>query len=42
MIGEKAADIILGREPPPPSNAPVHHAEDWERTQRTGSPERAR
>ena len=41
MIGEKAADIILGRDPLPPSNAPVHCAEDWEGAQRTGSPERA-
>ena len=34
MMGEKAADKILGRPPPEPSNAPVHVAEDWETAQR--------
>ncbi|MFE0753357.1 choline dehydrogenase [Inquilinus sp. NPDC058860] len=34
MIGEKAADIILGREPLPPSNAPVYEAPDWQTAQR--------
>ena len=40
MIGEKAADLILGREPLAPSNAPAHFAEDWERSQRPGRPVR--
>ncbi len=34
MIGEKAADHILGRPPLPPSNAPVYRAADWETRQR--------
>ncbi|MDE2017024.1 MAG: choline dehydrogenase [Hyphomicrobiales bacterium] len=34
MIGEKLADSILGRPPPPPSNAPFHVAPDWETRQR--------
>ncbi|MBV8769996.1 MAG: choline dehydrogenase, partial [Hyphomicrobiales bacterium] len=34
MIGEKAADHILGREPLPASNAPVYVASDWETEQR--------
>jgi len=34
MIGEKAADHILGREPPPRSNAPYYAAENWETAQR--------
>jgi choline dehydrogenase len=34
MMGEKAADMILGRQPPEPSNAPVHLAEDWQTAQR--------
>ncbi|HMG49558.1 MAG TPA: choline dehydrogenase [Inquilinus sp.] len=34
MIGEKAADIILGRTPLPPSNAPVYQAPDWQTAQR--------
>lgn len=34
MIGEKAADIILGRTPLPPSNAPVYEAPDWRTAQR--------
>ncbi len=34
MIGEKAADHILGREPLPASNAPVYVAPDWETAQR--------
>ena len=29
MIGEKAADHILGRPPLPPSNAPGYEAPDW-------------
>jgi len=34
MIAEKAADLIRGREPLPPSNARYHVAPDWERRQR--------
>ena len=34
MIGEKAADMILGRPPLPPSNAPDYVAADWETAQR--------
>ena len=34
MIGEKAADMILGRPPLPPSNAPFYVAPDWETAQR--------
>ena len=36
MIGEKAADMILGREPLPSSNAAVGYADNWEVTQRPG------
>ena len=41
MIGEKAADMILGKTPLPPSNADSFFAEDWETRQRTGEPQRA-
>jgi choline dehydrogenase len=34
MIGEKAADHILGREPIPRSNAPYYAAENWATAQR--------
>ncbi len=34
MIGEKASDMILGKPPLAPSNAPFHIAEDWETRQR--------
>ncbi len=34
MIGEKASDLILGREPLPASNVPVFVAPDWETRQR--------
>ncbi len=34
MIGEKAADMILGRDPLPASNAPVTLAEGWRERQR--------
>jgi choline dehydrogenase len=40
MIGEKAADMILGKAPLPPSDAPSFVAEDWENAQRTGPPTR--
>jgi choline dehydrogenase len=41
MVAEKAADIILGKEPLPASNAPYYLDEDWETRQRTGEPARA-
>jgi choline dehydrogenase len=34
MIGEKAADLILGREPLAASNAPYYDAPNWETAQR--------
>ena len=34
MIGEKAADHILGRGMLAPSNAPFYRARDWETSQR--------
>lgn len=34
MIGEKAADMIAGKDPLPPSNAPFYRAEAWETAQR--------
>ena len=34
MIGEKLADTIRGRDPLPPSDAPVYTAPDWEHRQR--------
>ncbi|MEX2647956.1 MAG: choline dehydrogenase [Alphaproteobacteria bacterium] len=34
MIGEKAADMILGTTPPPPSNAPYWVNPDWRTQQR--------
>ncbi|MEC9268283.1 MAG: choline dehydrogenase [Pseudomonadota bacterium] len=37
MVGEKAADIIRGKEPLPASNAPVWIAPDWETRQREGT-----
>ena len=40
MVGEKAADLIRGREPLPPSNAPVWIDPQWESRQRTGEPRR--
>ena len=40
MIGEKSADIILGKEPLAPSNAPSFYTQDWESNQRTDKPER--
>ncbi|HAE00757.1 MAG TPA: choline dehydrogenase, partial [Rhodospirillaceae bacterium] len=41
MVGEKAADLLRGRDPLPASNAPVWIAPDWETTQREGVPVRA-
>jgi choline dehydrogenase len=37
MVGEKAADIIRGRDPLPPSNAEAYVAPDWETKQRVGT-----
>ena len=34
MIGEKASDIILGRDPLPASNAPYYVAANWREAQR--------
>lgn len=34
MIGEKASDMILGKDPLPASNAPFHVAKNWETRQR--------
>jgi len=34
MMGEKAADMIRGLDPPPASNAPYYVAPDWETKQR--------
>jgi choline dehydrogenase len=38
MVGEKAADIIRGKDPLPPSNAKSYVAPDWEAKQRVGTP----
>jgi len=38
MVGEKAADIILGKEPLPASNAPYYLDEEWQTRQRPGEP----
>jgi len=40
MVGEKAADIIKGKAPLPPSNAKAYVAPDWQEKQRVGSPVR--
>ncbi len=34
MVGEKAADMLLGRDPMPASNAPVWIHPDWQTKQR--------
>jgi choline dehydrogenase len=36
MVGEKAADIIRGKDPLPPSTAKAYVAPDWETKQREG------
>ncbi|MEQ9490637.1 MAG: choline dehydrogenase [Alphaproteobacteria bacterium] len=41
MVGEKAADIIRGKDPLPASNAPFYIDEQWETRQRQGKPVRA-
>jgi choline dehydrogenase len=40
MLAEKAADLILGLEPLPPSDAPVWAPENWSRSQRDRAPVR--
>jgi choline dehydrogenase len=40
MTAEKAADLILGRAPLPPSNAAVHNDPEWRTRQRPGNPVR--
>jgi len=40
MVAEKAADLIAGREPLAPSDAPVWICPDWQTRQREGEPER--
>lgn len=41
MVAEKAADIILGHDPLPASNAPTWVDPQWENRQRESEPERA-
>jgi choline dehydrogenase len=41
MAAEKAADVILERDPLPASNAPYYLDEDWQTRQRPGDPKRA-
>jgi choline dehydrogenase len=41
MVAEKAADMILGREPLPASNAPYYLDEEWQTRQRPREPARA-
>jgi len=38
MVGEKAADMILGKDPLPASNAPVWVDPQWQTRQRQGEP----
>jgi choline dehydrogenase len=38
MVAEKAADLVRGRDPLPPSNAAAWIAPNWETTQREGAP----
>lgn len=38
MIGEKAADLILGRVPLPAAQVPVYRAPDWQERQRESEP----
>ena len=41
MIGEKAADLIVGRDPLPPSNLPYYIDPEWRTRQRPRPPESA-
>jgi len=36
MVGERGADLVLGRGPLPPSNAPVWIDPEWQQRQRSG------
>jgi choline dehydrogenase len=36
MVAEKGADIIMGKDPLPPSDAKAYVAPDWETKQREG------
>lgn len=40
MIGERAADLILGRTPLPPTDVPAFVAPEWQTAQRIGEPVR--
>jgi choline dehydrogenase len=40
MVAEKAADLILGRDPLPPARVPVWIDPAWESRQRSGEPAR--
>jgi choline dehydrogenase len=40
MVAEKAADLIRGRAPLPPSNAAVYTDPEWQTRQRPGAPVR--
>ena len=40
MVAEKAADLIKGAEPLPPSNAAYYIDPEWESRQRPGAPAR--
>ncbi|SIO96339.1 choline dehydrogenase [Vibrio spartinae] len=39
MVAERAADFILGKTPPPGTDAPVWIAKDWQTKQRTTQPQ---
>jgi len=41
MVADKAADIILDKEPLPASSAPYRIDRDWRTRQRPGEPTRA-
>jgi len=41
MVAERAADLILGRAPLPPSDAQVYVEAEWRTRQRPGEPVRA-
>ena len=40
MLAERAADLVRGRTPLPPSDAPVGLAENWQNSQRSHAPKR--
>jgi choline dehydrogenase len=37
MVGERASDLIAGKDPLPPSNAPAWFDPEWETRQRVGA-----